>query len=473
MTHDIPATKKELLQKEIDDLGDSPVTPKPTKETKKEKKDTLALDLEGVVDVLDDNGKLVYLLEDGKVTDKIVIEGKVFTPPEENIPYLFPDKEKVLSLINEDSEGSEGSLYTRLFNYHENISELPNKLFYDLLVLWDVHTYFLDKLHFSPILHFYAVKERGKSRTGKGCIYVSKRGVFTQTIREPDIIRWGHDHKATIGFDVKDFPKKINRANCDDLLLARFEKGSTASRTLYPERGAFRDTKTFNLFGATIVMTNRPVDDVLESRAISIDMKPSDREFENEVKVENALDLKAELTAFAFKHKDTKLVTIGKPANGRLGDILRPLCRISKTFFPDKYGRLAKVINIIGLQKQESATDTFEAQIVETIISAEEQVVKGFLGIDLIASLFNEGKKDRFTVRNSTIGRVIKGLGFTSKRMTGGKKGIYYDEKLVKKIANQYGLTYDSPSLPSLPSPKLTKTESKYIKEADSEKIPF
>ena len=225
------------------------------------------------------------------------------------------------------------------------------------------------------------------------------------------------------------------------------------------------------MFGATIVMTNRPVDDILESRAISIDMKPSTREFENPVERTDAIDLKAELAAFRFRHRSRELVKAKKPAKGRLGDILIPLYKIVLTFFPKKEERFKKLLEIIKMQKQDAATDTFEAQVVEAIINAEEQVVKGFLAIELIASLFNEGKKDKFTVRNSTIGRVVKGLGFTSRRMAGGKRGIFYDKELVEQVAAQYGLSKDvserSKSVTSVTN-ATTDTKPRHEKENDT-----
>ncbi|MDO8488348.1 MAG: hypothetical protein Q7S31_03500 [bacterium] len=429
------------------------------KPRKGEKDKTLiALDPPGVIDVLDDGNKLVYLTTDGLISEKITSENGVvsFPPAKADLPYLLPKKDEVLSLIDDTSDSSDGDLYTRLLAYHQAISDLPNELYYHLLVWWDFHTYLLDKLHYSPILYLYAVKERGKSRTGKGCIYVARRGIFAETVREPDLIRWGNDHRAAIGFDAKDFPKKIQRANCDDLILARFEKGATASRTLFPERGAFRDTKSFKLFGPTIVMTNRPVDDILESRSISIDMKPSVRKFNYPVMPEDALDLKARLTAFRFKYRNLEIPKLEKPANGRLGDILSPLSDIVTSRFPNKLDFFNKLVELIANQKRDDATDTFEAQVVEALMKTEKQVVDGFVSVKLITSLFNEGKSENFAVKTETIGRVLRGLGFAGRRATGGDRGIYYDPDLVQQVAFQYGLVdagiSGSLSLPSLPA---------------------
>ena len=373
--------------------------------------------------------------------DSVKHNDELFVPPPLNsIPYLIADAEKVLGYLEEYRENPHHALdlYEELIAYHQNISELPHEVYYDLLVLWDIHTYLIDKIHFSPILYLYAVKERGKSRTGKGLIFVSRRGVWTETVREADIIRWGNDHQAALGFDVKNAPKKFERANCDDLILARFEKGSVSSRTLWPEKGAFRDTKTFNLFGPTIIATNRPVDDILESRSISIDMKPTSRRFNNPVVSESAFDLKCKLAAFRILHYKDELMEADKPASGRLGDIVSSLHKIVLTFFPNKKESFFKFLKTVESRKKDDATDTLEAKIIEIVIAIENQVDGGFLSVETITREFNKGKEDKFALPEDTIGKILKGLGFEKKR-TADKRGIYYNLELIEKLKLNYG----------------------------------
>lgn len=408
----------------------------------KKEKITYSLDAPGTIDVLEADNKLVYLTDKLELVDQVKDENEVYSPPPKgSIPYLIANADKVFDYLKEFKANPQHGvkLYEELITYHKNISDLPHEVYYDLLVLWDFHTYLLDKLHFSPIIYLYAVKERGKSRTGKGCIYVSRRGVWTETVREADIIRWGNDHRAALGFDVKDAPKKFERANCDDHILARFEKGTKSSRTLWPERGAFRDTKTFNLFGPTIISTNRPVDDILESRSISIDMKLSNRIFNNPVIPEDAFDFKCKLTAFRILYYEDKLVEVDKPSTGRLGDILGSLYKIVLTYFPDKKESFFKFLKKVEARKKDDATDTLEAKIFEIVINMENQVDKGFLPVETIARKFNEGKEDRFVLPEDTIGKILRGLGFEKKR-TADKRGIYYDLDLIEKLKLNYGL---------------------------------
>jgi len=457
MSNNAPRPVEELIKEEFRfnpaQLNvDLPVKAEERKKKKADEssKPVYALDVPGIVDVVDAGEKLQYLTTDLELVDTVKLNGMTYVPPpKETCPYYFAQADEVLRFIKEHTEDNcvaEDLLYQDLFTYHTEISDLPQEDFYHLLVLWDIHTYLLEKLHFSPLLYLYAVKERGKSRTAKGALYVARRGVFTECVREADIIRWGNDHRAALGFDVKNFPKKIERANCDDLILARFEKGSVSSRTLWPEKGAFKDTKVFQLFGATIIATNRAVDDILESRSISIDMKPSNKLFSNPVLPEDALELKNRLTAFRAAHYEKELVVADKPAHGRLGDIISPLYQIMLTFFPEKKDIFTQMLKKIEMQKKEDATDSLEAKLLETVIAMADQVQDAFLPIDLIASKFNEGKDNKFSIQNETIGRILKGLGFTKRRGAGGKRGIYYDSELIKKLALQYGIdtSYDS-----------------------------
>ncbi len=418
--------------------------------TEKPKKIIYALDIPGVIDVINDQGKLRYLMTDNKLTDQIELDDMICAPPPlEACPYTFADKEGLSQALSHHAEQEcteDIRLYEDLLAYHKHISDLPHELYYHLLVLWDFHTYILDKLHFSPILYFYAVKERGKSRTMKGALYVARRGVYTECIREADIIRWGNDHKASLGFDIKDFPKKVERANCDDLFLARFEKGSVSSRTLWPEKGAFKDTKVYHLFGPTIIATNRPVDDILESRSIAVDMKPSNKSFSNKVLPEYAQPLKDRLTAFRIAHIATPLVAAEKPAQGRFGDIMSPLYQLVLTFFPEKKETFLRLIALIDTQKKEDAIDSIEAHVLEALIALKYDVCDAFLPTDLVANKINATRDTRFTLTHETIGRILKGLGFLKKRGTQGQRGILYDEELLTKLAMSYGLLGTSDS---------------------------
>lgn len=417
-----------------------------TKEDIKRRSDerpTYTADFENLVDLVLRDGKVCFLTANLDVKQDVLIDGKKLTPPpKENLPYLIPSADKVLQEIQKHSNENCREcpiLYGDLLAYHKGISELPDPDYYHLLTLWTLHTYLFEKIHFSPMIYLFAVRERGKSRTLRGCIYAARRGIYTETLREPDLIRWCTDHKASIAFDTTNFPQKIKRAGCDDLILARFEKGLTSSRTLWPERGPFRDTKIFTTFGPTLIATNVPVNDILESRTFSIEMKPTSKKFNMPVLPEDGIAYRERLVAFQAAHFNQSLIEIDKPALGRLGDGVRTFYQVVLTFFPDKEQDFQRLLKKLEAQNRERALDSFEAQLVYIVESLEGNVDHGFLATEAVADAYNAGKKEQLQLSPDYIGRQLVALGFTRRR-TSGRKGILYDPTLVNRLLVAYSL---------------------------------
>jgi len=123
---------------------------------------------DGLVDLVDDEGEPAFLvMVDGEleVVRTAERDGTMLVPPpKENIPWLLPRADEVLRHYATDGDGR---LYDDLVAYHRGVSELPDDFHYEFLAIWDLHTYLLEQMNYSPELCFFAVPVRGKSRTGK------------------------------------------------------------------------------------------------------------------------------------------------------------------------------------------------------------------------------------------------------------------------------------------------------------------
>lgn len=132
---------------------------------------------DGLVDLVEDNGAVAFLVKTDaqlQVCSQVERDGTLYLPPpKDQIPWVLPRGEEVLRHYQADTDAV---LYDDLLSYHKGISELPHEDDYDLLASWDIHTYLLEQFQYTPILWLFAVPERGKSRTGKGIIYVAYRG---------------------------------------------------------------------------------------------------------------------------------------------------------------------------------------------------------------------------------------------------------------------------------------------------------
>lgn len=455
-----------------------------TAKTQKPDRTFITADFVGLCDLVKSEGSVKFLTLEKKVLNEIEIEGKKYLPPSiADLDYLLPEAEEVISEAKnhdnrDDKDDKQGcpyclELYKELKDYHEAISDLPHPLYYDLLTLWDFHSYLIEKFVFSPILYFFADRERGKTRTAKGLIYLARRGIMTETLREANLIRWGRDHKASLLFDLKNFAKKLEASQAEDLVYGRAERGVVAARVLFPEKGAFRDTIRFEVFGATIVTSNRMIDDIGISRTITLDMKPSDRIFVNEPTPGNALELKTKLTGMRLAHLQQEFDQSPKEETGRLEDMLIGYLRMIRTLFPSKEKAFRSLKEIIKGQKKETAMDSFEAQILQIIISQEVQVEPGsvVLPYDTIASIYNEGKRENLHLDGRALSRITKGMGFTAKRNSDRtKRGIFYDTKLIGKLKLIYGIEDEETTINPDPRQSSVSSVSSGLKHKEETK---
>ena len=351
MSKTIEQEKQSILK----DLG--------VKDDKKKKINYIA-NFEGLVDIVLNDGHIRFLTSDGELSDEVEIDGVDYVPPpKRGLPpnLQIPRADKVLEYArNHTASGVSGEngvctgctpLYSNLIKYHINISELPNNDLYQVLALWDFHTYMIEKVSFSPIIYFYSIAERGKSRTLKGMVHVAYRGLRKGDIRDAQLLRDCTHLRASLAFDMMDFWDKVTSAGSVDVLLNRYERGMTVSRVNRPDKGPFKDTDFYDVFGPTLISTNEIIHDIADTRAIPIVMRKSSRDFENEVNPKDALNLREQLTAFRLVHFNDDLPKINKLVKSRLGDILRPLHQILLKVCPDKEEEFKKILSQIKSKK--------------------------------------------------------------------------------------------------------------------------
>jgi hypothetical protein len=439
---------------------------------------------DGLVDLVEYNGESSFLIKhDDELLAMNEIKGEsvVHIPPERNqIPWLLPRNEEVLkhyALYKEYSTAElDGALFDALLDYHKEISEFSSDAYYDLIVAWDMHTYFLEAFQYSPIICLFAVPERGKSRTGKGMMYVAYRGLHVESLNDPYIVRMAENFRASIFFDVMDIWKKAERKEAVDILLHRYEKGATVPRVMYPELGAFRDTVYFSIFGPTVIGTNKDVHRILETRAITINMPETGRQFENDVRPENALALKEQLVAFRGWHLGQGLPEASKPARGRLGDILRPLLQIIKLVKPEHEPVFLDLVRKLEEGRMLEKAESLEALILRAIIDSSGQVENGILPNKAITDRLNIDRAEERRFSYHRIGRKLFPMGFDKTKTADGASAIIYDEPKLTRICQRYGLdvTSETSDTPETPGQDANETGDTDVSgDSDDMEIPF
>lgn len=388
--------------------------------------------------VASEQGEGTELKELASYTD--VGDQVFYVPPRDQMPWLLADAEAVKEHFKSDNDRT---LYDDLVKHFQGVSELPSENHYKLLAWWTLHSYVFEKGEYSPYLWFYAVPERGKSRTGKAMIYLAWRGVHVESLRDAYIVRMAHNFGASLFFDCMDLWRKAEKQGTEDVLLLRFEKGARVPRVLYPERGPFKDTVYFKMFGPSLIATNKEVNQILSTRAVQINMPSSRRRFDKDIRPQDALELKARLTAFRARHMFSSLPDAKKPTNGRLGDIMRPLLQIVKLVCPEEEESFKGLLSEIQASRMLEKSGGWEAKIIGSIVGLVDQVESGLpplLPQKTILESYNEDVRENYQLSSQGLGHRLKALGFESKKMGDGRMGLVWDEKLLENLCEEYDL---------------------------------
>jgi hypothetical protein len=409
----------------------------------KAEKRRLTARFDGLVDLVEKDGAVVFLTLKGSsldIRDTVEIDNYTFTPPaREYLPFVLPRASEVLRYYESDRPET---LFIDLIAYFQLAAEVPMSAHYKLLAWWATHTYFYDRFDYSPILALIGLPERGKTRLGKALVNISYRGVETETLREANLFRWSNDLGATLLLDVKDIWRKAEREKSEDILLKRYEKGAKVGRVLYPERGPFKDTMYFDIYGPTVIATNEQIHHILDTRCLAVIMPKSKMATWPKLDGQKASRLKERLVAFRAKHMLGALPDYEKPPLGRLGDILQPLGVIMRLISPEEDEEFTQLTKILWVERLEQKSQSREAKVILAIDALFTAGGSSKVAIADIARVYNEGLPDKERVSPETIGRRVRHFGFETARLTGGPRAANIDAQLLTSLKAEYGLDF-------------------------------
>lgn len=412
--------------------------------------------------VLDKYGQVLYLWSDNTTSDEKIENGITYIPPRrEKIPpnLLLPRLEEVRKYAARHEQTGEtgetgekcecgdcSKLFDDLIKYHQQISQLPDDDLYLILASWDFHTYCLERAQYSPIIYFFSVAERGKSRTIKGMSYVAYRGIRKGDIKDAQLIRDCTRLGASIAFDMTDFWEKVKASGSQDVILNRYERGVTVSRVTKPEKGPFEDTEYFDVFGPTLLATNEIINDIADTRSIAIVMKRANRQFTGDVTQELGLPFKERLVAFRLAHMNDTWKDVERIAEHRLGDITKPLYQIVVNVAPHHIERLKGVVKQLEKSKLSEKMNSVQAEIVQAIATSYLIVRNNTLPNQVIVTKINSDKPEREHMAPKKVSNMVKALGFYPTTTATGTVGFIWDDELIDRLAKEFGVTNYSPA---------------------------
>lgn len=415
------------------------------KEKNDKKEAKLSACFPGLIDVCEaQDGQLLYLVvKDGLLSlqENAIINGcEVIPPDRDDLPFTLPQAERVMEYINQDDP----TLFHDVVAYLKRFSALDDHQ-------WSIVAHFLfltylqdhQDIYYSPILLFYAVPERGKSRTGKSLTYIAFRGIHLNELREANILRYCENLRSTLFFDIMDVWKKAERTGCEDILLGRFEKGQKCSRVLYPDKGAFKDMKHYDVYGPTIIASNEQLHKILDTRCLQIIMPNLPGNYENPHPA-TAIELKARLTAWRGKHLYAELPQMEpiEGISGRLWDISKSLFLVNSLLDAESDLLKEAILSISG-ERSESKQDSVEGRLVAIIREitdeqALDRCADWYIRTSEIVRRFNEDRPDDKHVSPQWIGKKLKSMSIRHRTVI-GRSEIQLTIREYTTLLDQYG----------------------------------
>ena len=411
-------------------------------------KDIVCAKFPSLIDVvLTDTGETAYLIKDKNGELNLVSkfdnsDGGFYVPPKKKeLPFALPLAENVMEFYKYE----DNNLFEDLTAYFKKFSYLPEEQW--LVIIMSVFLSYLqdhDDIHYLPYLSFFAVPERGKSKTGKAMTYVSYRGIHVVELREANLFRYARDIGATLFFDIMNLWKKAVDNRVEDLLLLRYERGAHVSRVLYPEKGAFKDMEHFDIFGSTIFATNEAVDKILDTRCIPITMPNKPGRYEDP-EPGKAQELKERLTAWQARVFDKPLpdIEVVPELNGRLWDITKPMLQVCRLVCPERVKHLEEVLINISAQKKEEKGAYIEGQIVSVLAELspinDPDIPEWIIWTSDALNKLNEGRSEDRKLTAQYLGKKLKAIGI-NKRKVNGKSQLLLNRSDLNMLLEQYGI---------------------------------
>lgn len=414
------------------------------KKSKDKNEPVLCACFQGLVDIVTDNsGRVAYLVSNENSLEVVTvreIDKVLYSPPDQrHLPFALASANNVLGWYKIDSDQK---LFDDVLTYLKRFSYLPDRQW--LIVACNIFLGYLQDhpdMHYLPMLLFYAVPERGKSRTGKAVSYISYRGVHIVDLREANLFRFSENLKATLFFDMMDLWKKAEKNGAEDILLLRYEKGAKATRVIFPEKGAFKDTVYYGIFGSTLIATNEAVHKILGSRCIDISMPNKPGDYENPTP-EKAQELKERLTAWRARvmNKSFPEVNIIQGLNGRLWDISKPLLQVCKLVYPQGFVELKDALLEVAGHRIEDKKESIEGQIVTTLFELSSKGLPEWKikTSDLLEGL-NEERPDTHKLTSQYVGKKLKAMGLHTRHIHGLSE-ILLNRSDFDVLLEQYGI---------------------------------
>jgi len=363
--------------------------------------------------------------------------------------------------------GNLNLIYINLVNIIKENIWVGNEIYYSLIALWIIGTYFSDIFRIYPILHIYGSSGSGKTRLLSLTLALSRRGFPITDPSDANIYRVIEGYRPTLGLD--DFDKLIKRYRPVLVsLLKHVYKDVIAIPRLEKVKGDRFILGLFSMYAPTVVTSvdrlesglDESLGTQLETRYIEIEMIRSRRSFRNVDFTREYADIRSKLYIARFLYADKIYNTyyeVDTGLYGRNDELWRPILTIAKLIDEELYNNIRNYAFEYSKLKEEEfyqeekliirGIERFFEQktLEEDKVKEIEFTVSDLLG-NLKIILVEEDKElsDKDFERQwspQRLGRILERMHIPKKRRAGRERTRLriVDKKLLKELKLRYG----------------------------------
>jgi hypothetical protein len=381
--------------------------------------------------------------------------------------HLIPMQNPLWLLAGEPAEPRE-TLWEDIKGYIYAHVDFPDARLYDVATGWVFTSWLREASNISPYFRLYGVRNCGKTRCLEVFQHLSYRGVLTPSVSEAALYRLIQDYKVSYLLDESEIYSTETKQAVQNVLNSGYRRGQLVLRCESAEDGSII-VEGFDVFGPKAIASTETLKTTLESRCIPVTMERATRHLNFVVNAAEANQLRSRLLLWRFRRiADLDAISEdsegGEASEGALGGVPpgfhsvkdSRIVEIFSSLFTLAVGEEARAnilsyaLNVYEETMEEDATGA-EAQIIAAIKRTHPNLESGKFSTKEASDYFNGDKPEPERWRTSSIGRLIKKLGFKPRRMTGGRSGWIYDADRVDRLSERYDTPPSQrPSLPSL-----------------------
>jgi len=330
-------------------------------------------------------------------------------------------------------------------------TELPDERLYDLLTLWSLGTYFSQLFNTYPYLYVGGISQSGKTKLLTLCSHLCFNSILGSNMSTATIFRLVQNARCSLFIDeTENLSQREMNQEFRNLLLNGYKKGLRTYRNRRTDDGNFVP-EAFEVYGPKMFANIEGIEDILESRCLTITMRRSSnslvtsrevleidpvwQEIRDDIYPFQLKNWKAIKQAYSEFKNDTTL------ANRNL-ELWKPILSLAKFFDETLYTEMKALASEMAEQSQIEDSDSQECMLVEALLSLMED--DGYYRVryikEAMAALFEECR----WIDERHVGRLLRRLGFRNKRRTDGRYEYFLRTSEVVQFARNLGITVDS-----------------------------